>query len=118
MVQLAAMLIGLASGFLGGLVGVGGGIIMVPLFRLAAGIDMQKAVGTSLAIMAPMAVVGAYTKARSGNWDFTSFIWAVGLAMVGGWLGATYGNSLRSETLQKAFGAILILVGCKMLFWK
>ena len=116
--QLAAMLIGLSSGFLGGLVGVGGGIIMVPLFRLAAGMDMQKAVGTSLAIMAPMAIIGAWTKAKAGNWDATAFVWAVGLAMAGGWLGATYGNSLRSELLQKIFGFVLVLVGCRMLFWK
>lgn len=118
MTQFLSMLIGLASGFLGGLVGVGGGIIMVPLFRLVAGLDMQKAVGTSLAIMAPMAVVGAFTKAKDGHWDLNSFLWAVALAMVGGWLGATYGNSLRSEMLQRIFGVVLILVGCRMLFWK
>lgn len=118
MAQLGAMLIGLSSGFLGGLIGVGGGIIMVPLFRLAAGMDMQKAVGTSLAIMAPMAIVGALTKARSGHWDAASFIWAVGLAMVGGWLGATYGNSLRSEMLQKIFAVFLVGVGIYMFFKK
>ncbi len=118
MAQLGAMLIGLASGFLGGLIGVGGGIIMVPLFRLAGGLDMQKAVGTSLAIMAPMAVVGALTKARSGNFDAASFMWAVGLAMVGGWLGATYGNSLRSELLQKIFAVFMVGVGVYMFFKK
>jgi len=118
MAQLGAMLIGLSSGFLGGLIGVGGGIIMVPLFRLVAGLDMQKAVGTSLAIMAPMAIVGALTKARSGHWDAGSFLWAVGLAMAGGWLGATYGNSLRSELLQKIFAAFLVGVGVYMFFKK
>lgn len=118
MAQLGAMLIGLTSGFLGGLVGVGGGIVMVPLLRLAAGLDMQKAVGTSLAIMAPMAIVGAMTKARSGNFDASSFIWAVGLAMVGGWLGATYGNSLRSEMLQKIFAVFLVGAGIYMFFKK
>jgi hypothetical protein len=118
MFQLGAMLIGLVSGFLGGLLGVGGGILMVPMFRMLAGIDMQKAVGTSLAIMAPMAFMGAVTKARAGHWDFTSFAWAVALAIAGGVLGAAYGNSLRSETLEKVFGAFLIAVGVYMLVRK
>ncbi len=107
--------IGLASGFLAGVLGVGGGIIMVPAMSLLLGIGQHAAQGTSLAAIVPTAVSGARTHAKMGNVDLRA---AVGLAIggiPGGIIGSCLANHLDQHTLKGVFGGFLLMMSIFML---
>lgn len=88
----ALILLGLAAGFLSGLFGVGGGIIVVPALLLL-GIDQRLAAGTSVAAILPTSIVGAIGYAVSGNID-----WLAGALLAGGIVaGAQLGSYLLAK---------------------
>ena len=87
------IIIGLVAGFLSGLFGVGGGIIIVPALVIAAGFDQRLASGTSLAAIVPTATVGVISYATTGN---VNWIAAVILA-IGSVVGAQIGSHLLSR---------------------
>lgn len=107
--------VGAASGFVSGLLGLGGGIILVPLFTGLLGLPIKTAVGTSLAVVAAQAVPGTIVHAQLGNVDW---IIAAGL-MVGGVPGAIIGSHLAvaasDHRLKLAFaigmGALALIFG-------
>jgi uncharacterized membrane protein YfcA len=106
---------GLVTGFLSGLLGVGGGIIMVPLLHLVYGREMQVAVGTSLAAMVAGALAGMVRHAGFGNVDWPL---AAGLGigtLLGAYLlGAPLAEAIPSELLRRLFGGLMCLVGLHM----
>lgn len=110
----ALVLVGAATGVLAGLLGVGGGIIMVPVLA-ALGYTRYKSNAISLATILLVATSGAIGFAVSGAVDFP-----YGLAVgAGGVVGATYGarwmNVMSGPTLARVFGAFLIVIGVRML---
>lgn len=113
-----AALIGLISGVTSGLFGVGGGIVMVPAMMFLMKVDIKTAIGTSLAVMVPTAAVGAFKHHHMDHvyWRLAASIIPVGL--VGSYLGARLTQHISSQSLEKAFGIILILVGARIAFWK
>lgn len=116
-----AALIGLIGGISSGLFGVGGGVVMVPamLFFTALAIrDTQQAVGTSLMVIVPTAIIGAFRHKTLGNINWPIALMLVPGAIIGGWLGATLTQGISSGNLKRLFGGFLILVGCRLLFWK
>ena len=116
-----AGLIGLVSGVASGLFGVGGGIVMVPamLFFLSPPIrDIKQAVGTSLAVIIPTALIGSYKHFTQGNVDWRTALALAPLALVGGYTGAWLTTQIPAENLKRAFGGLLILVGARLLFFK
>ena len=68
------IIIGLAAGILSGLLGVGGGIIIVPALTMFMGFDIKQAIGTSLAIIIPTALSGAVVHYTSGNVNLFGFL--------------------------------------------
>ncbi|MDA8595006.1 sulfite exporter TauE/SafE family protein [Flavobacteriaceae bacterium] len=116
---LILMLIGLLAGYLSGLVGVGGGILMVPLFILFLGYSQYQAQGMSLAVMLPpvtfMAVYN-YNKAGAIDWKMALVVSA--LFVVGGFLGSKTALSIDQQQLKKVFGGIMLIVALKMIFGK
>ncbi|MCC6502739.1 MAG: sulfite exporter TauE/SafE family protein [Deltaproteobacteria bacterium] len=111
--------LGLAAGLLSGLVGVGGGIIVVPALVLFFGFTQHQAQGTTLAMMVPpIGILAAWAYYTQGHVD----IKAAGLLcagfVIGGYLGGRAAVSLSTPVLTKAFGAFLLLVSLKMLFSK
>jgi uncharacterized membrane protein YfcA len=107
----AYLLSGAVTGFLSGMMGVGGGGIMIPLMVLLAGMDQHLAQGTSLLVMAPAGLTGALTHYRLGN-VHTKIVWGlVAGAMAGGYLGATTANLLPELTLTIVFCGIGIWMG-------
>jgi uncharacterized membrane protein YfcA len=107
--------LGLAAGVLSALMGVGGGVIMVPAFVLLFGLDQHTAEGTSLLVIIPTALMGAWRHARH---DYTD--WRLGLLIgaggaVGGLLGAQAALALDPVVLQRLFAAFLVLTGLRML---
>ena len=108
--------IGLVAGVLSGLLGVGGGVIMVPAMVALLAFTQQQAQGTSLAAIVPAALAGAVVyHFRGGHVQWPVAV-AMGLAaMVGSWLlGAPLATKLDADLLKRLFGVLLIVVGLRM----
>ncbi len=121
MTYLVAALIGLVGGVTSGLFGVGGGVVMVPamLFFTALALrDTQQAVGTSLVVIIPTAVMGVFKHQSLGNVKWGVALILIPTAIAGSYLGAALTQHVSSDTLKRAFGGFLVLVGCKLLFLK
>ena len=108
--------VGLAVGTLSGLFGIGGGVLMVPAIVYLWGVEMQVAVGTSLAAMIPTAIAGMLRHSMSySNVDFKIAAGlAVGAIVGAALLGAPLAEALPGETLKRTFGMLLIVSGLKM----
>ena len=109
------MLIGVAAGFMGGLFGVGGGIVVVPLLLLLCAYAPHVATATSLAAIGITALAGAITFAIAGEVDFAHAA-LVGLpAALGAAAGATLQQRIRARELTLLFAGFVAAVGVWML---
>tara|TARA_B100001248_G_scaffold235875_1_gene198900 strand:+ start:11290 stop:11658 length:369 start_codon:yes stop_codon:yes gene_type:complete len=118
-VILLLILIGLLSGFLSGLVGVGGGIIMVPLLIMVVGLTQFQAQGTAIfTMLPPIGILAAinYYKAGHVNWEYAILI-AVTF-VVGGYLGSNLSLSLSPSLVRRVFGIVMLITALKLLFTK
>ena len=118
-VVLLLICIGLAAGILSGLVGVGGGIIMVPLLVYFFGFGQHEAQGTSLAVLAvPVTAIAAYNYYKGGflDWRYAGIIALC--FIVGVYLVSKFAVTIDQKVLKKIFAVILLLVAGKMLFSK
>jgi uncharacterized membrane protein YfcA len=116
-----AALIGLASGITSGLFGVGGGIVMVPamVFFLSPPIrDIKQAVGTSLVVIIPTALMGSYKHFTQHNVEWRTALSLAPLAIAGSYLGAWLTTQISAENLKRAFGGFIIVVGLRLLIGK
>ncbi len=114
---LIIIMVGIAAGMLSGLVGVGGGIIIVPALVYFIGFSQKTAQGTSLAmIMLPVGILGVMQYYKQGHVDFR----IVGLLAIGFLAGSFFGSkmalSISQETLKKVFAIVMIIIAIKMLF--
>ena len=113
---LRAILVGLVGGFLSGMFGVGGGIVMVPLIMWVLGHDRHTAHATSLAAIFLIASSGVVAYASAGSMD-ASIGLALGLGgIVGGILGATLMHRMSPRGLQLVFALLLVGAGLRMVF--
>jgi uncharacterized protein len=107
--------IGVAAGFLAGLLGVGGGILLVPAMVLLLGFDQHVAQGTSLVVIVPAAMIGTWTHYRRGTIRPRD----AALVAAGGVIGAVIGSlsalSLDDELLRRLFAIVLLVVAVRML---
>lgn len=118
-IMLSLVLIGVLAGILSGLVGVGGGVIMVPLLVLLLGFNQHQAQGTSLAVLVvPVTAVAVYNYYKEGyiDWRYAAII-AV-FFVIGGFFGSKIAIGLDQKMLKKIFGVILLLIAGKMLLEK
>ncbi len=115
---LTAGLIGLVSGIASGLFGVGGGIVMVPAMMFFMNVPIKTAVGTSLAVIIPTALMGTYKHFSQGNVDWKIALSLAPMAILGGFGGAWLTTVISADNLKKTFGGFLVLVGCRLLFFK
>lgn len=116
---LSLILIGILAGTLSGAVGVGGGVIMVPLAVLLLGFSQHQAQGMSLAVLAvPVTLLAAYTYHKNGHeldWRYALII-AIAF-VIGGFFGSKIAVNLNQQVLKKVFGVILLVVSIKMIFF-
>jgi uncharacterized membrane protein YfcA len=118
---LVAAMIGLASGLTSGLFGVGGGVVMVPAMMLLLSPpvrDIKQAIGTSLLVIIPTALVSAAKHAQQGNLHWPTALALVPTALAGGYLGAWLTTQIPADNLKRTFGGFIALVGLKLLFFK
>lgn len=108
--RLPLMVIGAAAGFISGLLGIGGGLIMVPLLAGWLRMPLKRALGTSLAAIVGMVVPGTLVHAALGNvaWDIALWL-AIG-AVPGARLGARLAIGTRERTLRLLVGSFMLLV--------
>lgn len=102
------LLAGLVMGILSGLLGVGGGIIVVPTFMLAFNFSPHEAQGTSLAVMVPVSLMAAWSNARQGYTDWRAGAWIGVGGVAGAPIGALLALVLPGFWLQRLFAALLI----------
>ncbi|NND63265.1 MAG: sulfite exporter TauE/SafE family protein [Flavobacteriaceae bacterium] len=119
-VLLSLIIIGIAAGILSGFMGVGGGVVMIPLMMLLLGYNQHEAQGMSLAVLAvPVTFVAAYTYHSSGhsiNWKFALVI-AV-CFVIGGFIGSKFAVKIDQSLLKKIFAGILVVAAIKLFFSK
>jgi len=115
---LILIVIGLAAGTLSGLVGVGGGIIIVPALVFFLGFSQQAAQGTSLGLLLlPAGILAVINYYRQGFIDLKVVGIMCAAFVLGGWLGSKLALSLSQEVVKKIFAVVLFYTAFKMMGW-
>lgn len=117
-VVITIILIGLAAGMLGGMVGIGGGLVIVPALMYFLAFSQHEAQGTSLGLLVlPVAILAVINYYKNGYVDFR----VVGLLAIGFVVGSYFGSkmalSIPQLTLKRIFAVFMILIAIKMLFF-
>ena len=113
------IVIGILAGLLSGVVGVGGGLIIIPLLIILLGLSQHQAQGTSLAVMLPpIGILAAINYHKEGfvKWEYAIII-AVTF-IIGGYFGSKYAVTLRPEIVKRVFGIVMLIGALKMIFSK
>jgi uncharacterized membrane protein YfcA len=111
------ILIGLASGILGGMVGIGGGIIIVPALVYFLSFSQKMAQGTSLAILLlPIGLLGVIQFYKQGYIDIRFSIIIALAFFFGSYFGSRLALSMSQESVKKIFAILMLLIALKMLF--
>ena len=111
--------IGILSGFMSGLLGIGGAIIMVPAMIFFLGFSQQSAQGTSLAVMLPpISIIAAYNYYKVGEINLKYALILAVFFIVGTYFGSKIAINISQVTLRKIFGVLLLLIAAKMLLSK
>lgn len=113
------ILLGLIAGTVSGLIGIGGGVIIVPALVFLFKLSQHQAQGTTLALMIPpIGLLAAWTYYKQGAVDMkiAAFI-ALGF-FLGGFIGAKVAAGVSDVVLEKIFGVAILLIALKMIFAK
>ncbi len=113
------ILIGLAAGTLSGLMGIGGGVILVPGLIYLLGYSQHMAQGTTLGMLVmPVGILGVYLYYKNGYVNFkASLLLALGF-VIGSLLGTKIAVQLPAHTLRKLFAILMIILALRMLLQK
>ena len=109
-------MIGLAAGLASGLLGVGGGIVMVPLLTMLAGFTQHRAHATSLAAIVPIAAVGAATFAFEGEIAYPIATLLAAGSLIGAPIGARIMARASEGMLTTMFGLLMLAVSIQLLW--
>jgi uncharacterized protein len=113
------LVLGVAVGIVSGMIGIGGGILIVPALVYFFHMSQHRAQGTSLGtLLAPIGILAFLVYYRAGNVDVKAAVMiAIGFAL-GGYFGGVWAQHVSEVVLRRAFGGVLILAGLKMLLQK
>jgi hypothetical protein len=114
-INIISFVIGLTAGIFGGLAGLGGGLIMIPLMVEVLKLNQHKAHGTSLVALVFTGISGAITYALNGAIDITAAVLLALTAVFTAPLGARYAHTLAEWKLKNTFGAFLIFCSALLL---
>lgn len=116
---LILLAIGVLTGAVAGMLGIGGAIILIPALVFIMGFSQQTAQGTSLAMMLPpIGLFAAYNYYKAGNVNIKFALILAVAFMVGSYFGSKIAVNLPQALLKKIFAILLLLVGVKMLLSK
>lgn len=110
------IVMGLVAGSVSGMLGIGGGLLLVPAFVYLLDMSQKTAQGTSVAIMLPpISALAFMTYWKQGHVDFLVAAWVCVGFIAGSWAGAYGAMYLEQETLKRLFGLLMLMVSMKLL---
>ena len=116
---LILIVIGIVTGAMAGMLGIGGAIILIPALVFFMGFSQQMAQGTSLAVMLPpIGILAAYNYYKAGQVNIKFAIILAVAFLIGSYFGSKFALTLPQPLLKKIFGVLLLLVAAKMLLSK
>jgi uncharacterized membrane protein YfcA len=107
--------IGLVAGVLAGLLGVGGGVVLVPALVLMLGFDQHVAQGTSLVVIVPAALAGSTVNYRRGRFRLLDAVLLVAGGLAGAAIGSSMALGLQDASLRRLFAVLLVAFGVQQL---
>jgi uncharacterized membrane protein YfcA len=107
---------GLVAGFLSGILGVGGGVVLIPMMVLLAGVDQHTAQGISLAVIAMITFFGAFTHHRQKNVRSDVAWLLVPSAVIYGLIGTVIAGHVNGNILRDIVGIVVVIVGVLTVF--
>ena len=110
----AAALMGLAGGMVGGLLGVGGGILFVPALALFLDEPQIRAEATSLAAIVAVAIVGTWRQRGYGNVRMRDAILIGVLSPLGVAIGVVVANAVSQRTLELSFAGLALVMAAQL----
>jgi uncharacterized membrane protein YfcA len=111
-----AIVVGLVGGALGGLIGLGGGFIMVPLFIYLFHMGQHDAQGTSLAVLLPpVGILSVLQYWRAGHVQIVVALWAALGFLLGGYVGGAVAQLIDGPSLRRIFAVFLIIAALDLL---
>jgi hypothetical protein len=118
-VLLGGLGIGLAAGILAGMVGIGGGLVIVPALVYFYGMDQHMAQGTSLLVLLPPSGLFAFlTYYKAGHVDVKLGLLIFVGVLLGGYLGGHWAQQLSGLVLRRGFAVFMVLAAVNMWFKK
>ena len=116
---LVLLVIGLMAGILSGMIGVGGGIIIVPALVYFMSASQYQAQGTSLAVLLlPVGIFAVINYYKAGYVDIKMTLFIALSFLLGGYIGSKIAISLDQNMVKKIFGGFMIIVALKMILGK
>jgi len=112
------VVLGLFAGSGSALLGIGGGVILVPVLNLFFGLNIHEAIATSLTVILPTTFAGAMFHRKFDNIDVKALKFLIPTSLIGAVLGAIFANSLPSATLKMIFGIYLFIAAVLMFLKK
>ncbi len=113
------LFIGLVAGMLSGMIGIGGGVIIVPALVYFLGTSQHTAQGTTLAMfLIPIGILGVMNYYKAGHIDIRIALIIAITFVVGSFFGSRIAISLNQEMLKRIFGVLMLLLALKMIIGK
>ncbi len=114
MIYFFKVLTGLVTGWLSALLGIGGGVVLIPMLVYFFNMTIHQAAGTSLAVILPTALVGAYQHYRLGHVNLQVTILIALGAVIGAYTGAFTNSILPGPVIRKIFALLLLATAVRM----
>lgn len=113
------LFIGVCAGFLSGMVGIGGGIVIVPMLVYFLGFEQHTAQGTTLFMfLFPIGILGVMNYYKAGHIDMKSAAVICTTFIIGSYFGSKAALTIDKDTIKRIFGIIFFLISLKMIFGK
>ena len=113
------LFVGLIAGFLSGLIGIGGGIVIVPVLVYVLNMNQKMAQGTTLFMfLFPIGILGVYNYYKGGYVDFKTALIIGATFFIGSYFGSKTIIGMDTKIVKQIFGGVLVLIGFKMLMNK
>ena len=110
---------GLVAGLLSGMVGIGGGIVIVPILVYFLGFSQHAAQGTTLAMfLLPIGILGAYNYYNAGYIDIKTALITASTFVIGSYFGSKISISLDQQTVKRIFGLIIFIISLRKIWGK
>ena len=116
---LGGLALGVAVGGVSGLIGLGGGVLLIPALSYFYGMSQKRAQGTSIAtLLLPVGILAFWAYYKDGHADLKlAMLIAVGFT-IGGWFGGQYAQHLSETALRRGFAVLLVAIAIKLALQK